>query len=172
LTSITIRPFDPEEWSLFRDFRLNALKATPGVFATSYAEAATRSTQEWRSAIEGPGHQVFGLFDDDQLIGITAAVTSRDDPSGQTAMFAMSFVLSEYRHRGLSRLCYDERLAWVQARPHFRRVIVSHRASNEASRRIIVRYGFVLTGRSPRIWPNGETEDELMYELLLHQSTP
>jgi hypothetical protein len=80
-----IRPFDPNEWRLFREFRLEALKAAPGVFATSYDEAAARSPQEWQDTIKGHAHQVFGLFDGQILIGITAVFTWRGDPSGQTA---------------------------------------------------------------------------------------
>jgi RimJ/RimL family protein N-acetyltransferase len=164
---ITIRPFDPNEWPLFKEFRLQALKAAPGVFATSYEEAAARSPQEWQETIRGSAHQTFGLFDGERLIGITAAFTWRDDPSGQTAILAMSFILPEYRGRGLSRLFYEARLNWIRAQPQFRRVIVSHRASNEVSRRANQRYGFVVTGRTQHQWPDGETEDEIMYELSI-----
>jgi len=57
----------------------------------------------------------------------------------------MSFIAPAYRGRGLSRLLYDARLAWIKARPRFKRVILSHAVSNEASRRAHRRYGFVLT---------------------------
>ena len=167
MDSITIRPFDPNEWPLFKEFRLQALEAAPGVFATSYEEAAARSPQEWQATINGHDHEVFGLFDGESLIGITAVFTSRDDPSGQTAILAMSFILPEYRGRGLSRLFYEVRIEWIRRQPQFKRVIVSHRASNEASRRANQHYGFVATGRKPHVWPDGETEDEITYELVI-----
>lgn len=167
MNSISIRAFDAAEWALFREFRLEALKAAPGVFATSYEEAAARSPQEWQATIKGSAHQVFGLFDGERLIGITAVLTWRDDPSGQTAMLAMSFILPEYRGRGLSRLFYEARLDWIRAQPRFKRIIVSHRASNEATRRANQRHGFVLTSRVERIWPDGESEEEIAYELLI-----
>jgi RimJ/RimL family protein N-acetyltransferase len=152
---------------IFKEFRLQALKVAPGVFATSYEEAVTRSPEQWQTTIRGPVHQVFGLFDDERLIGITAVFTSRDDPSGETAELAMSFILPEYRGQGLSRLLYETRLDWIRAQPQFRRVIVSHRASNEASRRANQRYGFLPIGRSTRKWPDGKSEDEIFYQLLI-----
>ena len=59
---------------------------------------------------------MFGLFDGDCLIGITAAFALAEDPAAQTAIFGMSFILPEYRGRGLSRLLYEARLEWTRAR--------------------------------------------------------
>ena len=39
MPSFRIRPFEPNDWLIFKEFRLQALKAAPGVFATSYAAA-------------------------------------------------------------------------------------------------------------------------------------
>ena len=137
MNSVIIRALDPAEWAVFRDFRLQALRAAPGVFITSYDEALVRTPEEWQDTIKGPAHQVFGLFDGELLIGITAAFTSCEDPSGETALLAMSFILPKYRGSGLSRLLYEARLDWIRTNPHFKRVVVSHRLSNEVSRRAI-----------------------------------
>lgn len=167
---VMIRPLDPAEWETFRDFRLAALKAAPGVFATAYADAVARTSAMWQANIRGPAHQVFGLFEDNRLIGITAVFADTDDPSGATAALAMSFILPAYGGRGLSRQFYETRLGWVRDRPQFRRVIVSHRASNEASRRANQLFGFVETHRTPRAWPDGTCEDEVSYELTIDRA--
>jgi RimJ/RimL family protein N-acetyltransferase len=99
------------------------------------------------------------------MIGITAAFTWGEDR--ETALLAMSFIVPDYRRRGLSRMLYDARLAWIRQQPQFKRIIVSHRASNQASARAIQRYGFVPTGRSLRNWPDGSSEDEIQYELRI-----
>ena len=167
MTSISVRPLDRSEWLAFKDLRLLALRDTPGVFALSYEQEAKRSPEEWQETIQGPSHQVFGLFDSQRLIGITASFTWQGDPSGETAVLAMSFIRPEYRGHGLSRLLYDARLDWIRRQPQFKRVVVSHRASNEASRRANQRHLFHLTGRSQRTWPDGATEDEIWYELRI-----
>jgi RimJ/RimL family protein N-acetyltransferase len=165
MSSVIIRALDPSEWTAFRDFRLQALRTAPGVFATSYEEALAATPEEWQGTVKGPAHQVFGLFDGECLIGITAVFTWREDPSGKTAILAMSFILPEYRGRGLSRLFYEARLDWIRTHPQFKRVVVSHRLSNEVSRRAIQRYGFRPTGHASRTWPDGVSEDEAWYEL-------
>lgn len=115
----------------------------------------------------GSDHQAFGLFDGEQFIGITAVFTDRGDASGATAHLAMSFIKPEYRGKGFSRMLYGARLEWVAAHPKFNKIVVSHRASNEASRRANQRYGFMPTGSEPHLWPDGETEDQVFYEKRL-----
>jgi RimJ/RimL family protein N-acetyltransferase len=167
MNSIIIRALECSEWVAFRDFRLQALAAHPGVFGAAYATEVTKKPEEWQSTVGGPANQAFGLFDLERLIGITAAFAWREDPSGNTAVLAMSFILPEYRGRGLSRLLYETRLDWIRSRPQFTRIVVSHRASNEASRRAIERHGFRVTHRAPRVWPDGTTEDQIFYELSI-----
>jgi RimJ/RimL family protein N-acetyltransferase len=164
---VEIRPLDRSQWESFRELRLHALKTEPGLFASSYASEVTKSPEGWQETIHAADHQAFGLFAHERLIGITAAFTSRDDPSGETALLAMSFILPEYRGRGLSHLFYDARLGWIRAQPKFRRVIVSHRLCNEASRKANQRHGFVVSRRAAKRWPDGVIEDEIFYQLVI-----
>ena len=165
-----MRALDRSEWRIFKSLRLHALQTEPGVFAASYGAEAAYGEHRWRETVQGPGHQVFGLFDDQKLIGITAAFTWREDPCGETAILAMSFLLPEYRGRGLSRLLYDARLDWIRAQPQFKRVVVSHRDSNEISRRANQKYGFSVFQRAARQWPDGQVADEIFYELKIPRS--
>jgi RimJ/RimL family protein N-acetyltransferase len=122
---------------------------------------------EWRARLTGPGKCVFGLFADTELIGITGIITSADDPSGATAELGLSYLLPQYRSRGFSSLLFEARLCWATAQPQFTLVRVSHRDSNQASRRAIERHGFVLVRRAPRLWHDGSLEDEVFYQLSL-----
>jgi len=132
-----------------------ALESAPGMFATSYDEASARSPEAWQQTIAGPNHQVFGLFDGAQLIGITGVFGGRDESSDDAAFLVMSFML------------YQACLDWIRVRGKFKRAVAAMRASNEASQRACRRLGFTYIGREPRTWPDGITEDELIYELQL-----
>src|SRR5262249_8965565 len=101
---ISIRPLRRSDWKRFREFRLAALQASPGVFTSSYEQELAYQPAHWQRTITGDDHQAFGLFDNRELIGITAVFTDRNDPSGQTAHLAMSFIKAEYRGQGLSRM--------------------------------------------------------------------
>jgi GNAT superfamily N-acetyltransferase len=162
---MNIRPLLPSEWKMFRDLRLHALKSEPGVFESTYAQAATRSEADWRALLAPEKQQIFGLFNGDKLIGISAVFTSRNDEA--TAQLVMHFILPEYRGKKLSRLFYEAGLDWARSRKIFRRVIVAARASNTPSLGAMTAAGFQPTHRETQTWPDGATEDEIWYELRL-----
>jgi len=166
--TITTRPFRPDEWERFRDFRLAALQESPGLFFNPHAKEAAFPDEHWRQTLENPGHQVFGVFDGEALIGLTAAFTDEGDPSGATALVAMGYVAPGHRGRGISHLFHKATLDWIISQPQFRRAVVSHRASNTASRAGILAAGFVETARTgPWDWPDGTQDDDIAYEYLI-----
>ena len=165
--SVIVRRLSSEDWKPFRDLRLHALATEPGLFCSTYASEAENTEDDWRELLGGDDRRIFGLFDGERLVGITAAFTWREDPTRETAVLAMSFIAPEYRGAGLARLLYEARLEWIRSVRRFRKVVVSHRASNEPSRRANQRHGFVLVDRAPRTWPDGTTDDELIYALEL-----
>jgi RimJ/RimL family protein N-acetyltransferase len=169
MSSIRIRPLRASEWSAFKDFRLAALKSAPGMFATSFETASVRSPEEWQEIIAGPRHQVFGLFDGAALIGITGVFGGREASNKEAAFLVMSFIMPEYRRRGLSSMFYQARLDWIRMRDEFKRVLAAVRASNDASQRACRNFGFACIGRSPRTWSDGTTEDEMVYELRVKE---
>ena len=167
MDALIVRALAVAEWDAFRNLRLVALKDAPGVFATSYAEAAKRAPETWQSLVSGPANQIFGLFDGEHLVGITGAFAWPDDALGETATLVMSYIVPAYRGRGLSGLLYTAALDWTRAHPRFKRVIVAMRASNTASRRACERQGFAVIQRMLRNWPDATREDEVVYELRL-----
>lgn len=168
MANIHIRPLNPSEWQLLREFRLAAVKATPGVFFKSYEEESTYPPEKWQENIQGHSHQVFGLFDDSKLIGITGVFPYlEEDPSGATAILGMSAILPEYRGKGFSKLLYQARLDWLRTKPQFKRVLVHHRASNKVSGEANKHFGFVRIGTALQRWPDGTEEEEIIYELKL-----
>lgn len=162
-----VRPLAPDEWESFKEIRLFALQTEPGYFSSSFNSERSRSDEEWRQRIQSPTRQAFGLFDIERLVGITAVFASRDDDKGETALLGMSFILPEYRNRGLSKLLYESRFQWVRDRPRFKHVEVSHRISNMPSRRAIEREGFKFIRYSNTQWPDGTEEAEAQYRFDL-----
>jgi RimJ/RimL family protein N-acetyltransferase len=164
---VTMRPLERSDWRALKELRLLALRTEPGVFFSSHEREVAASDEVWQNLAAGEGVQIFGAFEGAVLVGITGVFTHRDDPTGATAALGMTYLRPEYRGRGLSALFYETRLRWIREQPRFTRVAVSHRSSNEASRRAIRRAQFIPVGASSRTWPDGGVEDEVTYELHL-----
>lgn len=150
-----IRALGVADMVAFREMRLRALREHTGFFGVHPDEAAASPDSYWQETLDGRGKQVFGLFDGARMIGITAVFTDREDPSGETAFLAMSYIGPEYRGRKLSRLLYQARIDWAKAQPQFKQIAVSHRADNESSRRAHQAFGFEYVGSKEKRWPDG-----------------
>ena len=161
-----VRRLGPEDLDANREIRLEALAEFPGNYFTSLAEAQARTEEDWRAMLADPKMAIFGLYDGEALAGLTAIYIADEDPSGRTAGFAMSYIRPAWRGRGHAATLHKARLDWARAN-RMTRVIVSHRASNEPSRRAIERSGFTRTGATPYRWPDGVEEDNVEYEMRL-----
>ncbi len=165
---VALRELEREDWSRLRELRLHALRTEPGLFFSSFGQEVVHPDEHWIELASGDDkHQLFGLFDGEKLAGMSGVFVDRDDPTGRSAALGMSYILPEYRGRGLASRFYEARLAWARARPNFLRAVVGHRLSNEPSRRTILRFGFTLTETKPYSWPDGTYENHVGYELRL-----
>lgn len=164
--SVTLRPLRPDEWEQFRALRLRALATDPGNFFRTAAEERERPVEHWREMLESDDGAVFGLFDREALIGITAVYIDRAIAARDTAGLGMTWLEPAYRGRGLSAAIYATRIAWARSKG-LARIAVSHRDGNEPSRRAMLAHCFRPTGRTAHLWPDGATVDNIAYELRL-----
>lgn len=165
--NITIRPMTPEEWESLRAMRLKAVRMHTGYFMGDPEATENYPATYWQEVLDGNGKRIFGLFDDERIIGITAIFTYRKDPSGLTGDMAYTFIEPEYRGRGLVDLFYKSRIEWALEHTNFTKIVTAHREGNEPSRKAIMRNGFQHVGTQTETWPDGTQETEHRYELDL-----
>jgi len=165
--SISIRQLTENDWRLFSEVRLNALQSDPSVFGSNYESESKFTENDWRSRLQSDDSAIFMIFDDEKPIGMTGVSVFRDDPTSRTAIFWGSWLAPAFRRKGISKLMYETRIEWAKAHPGIERIIVSHRASNVASKFANQKHGFVFTGKDERKWVDGKVEDDLHYELKL-----
>lgn len=165
MDEVVVRPFDAEEWPLYRAIRLHALASDPRLFSSSWAIEVERSDARWQESLRDPDVGIFGVFHDGAVIGMTGVAVERDDPT--VAALWGSWLDPAWRGRGLSARMYEARLAWARAHPGIRRATVAHRVGNVSSERANQKHGFVFTHEADRLWRDGITEPEVCYSLSL-----
>ena len=101
---IYIRPLTPDDWESFRVIRIRAVNMHTGYVLVRPGKTEKQTPDYWKGMLDGQGKQVFGLFDKDKLIGITAVFTWHEDPTGKTGIMAMIFIEPEYRGKRYSSL--------------------------------------------------------------------
>lgn len=142
MSAIIIRQLTPADWEEFRALRLKAITEHPEFFVTDVPQEQNAPPAYWQDMLDGHGKALFGLFDHHTMIGMAGAFPSRHEPAGQTAYLGMDFIHPDYRGRHLAHLFYTARLDWLKVQEKYVRVLVSHRAGNDASRRAIEHFGF------------------------------
>jgi RimJ/RimL family protein N-acetyltransferase len=165
--NISIRPLKPADMQAFKAIRLKALQAHKNVYLGKYEDAITRPDFEWLEMLDQKGKCIFGLYDVDKMIGLTAVFTWKEDPKGETGVLAMSYIEPEYRKLGLSRHFYEARIHWALQHLPWKKLVVGHREGNEASRRAMIGNGFKFTNKKKILWPDGIEDWEYNYELDL-----
>ena len=168
--SISIRQLNESDWSKLARIRLKALKTDPKVFGSNYESESKFTESDWRSRLQSKDSAVFMVFDGEKPIGMTGVSVWREDLTNRTAIFWGSWLEPDYRRKGLSKLMYRARFDWVKKYPIIERIIVSHRASNVASKYANQKHGFVFTRTHEKLWADGETEDEVCYELKISEN--
>jgi RimJ/RimL family protein N-acetyltransferase len=164
---VSIRQLNENDWRVFSEVRLRALQTDPKVFGSNYGLESKFDEEDWRGRLRQENAAIFMLFDDDAPIGMTGVSVFRDDATGRTAILWGSWLEPRFRGKGLSKLIYQTRIDWAKAHPTIEKIIVSHRASNVASKYANQKHGFVFTGTNDKVWPDGVTEDEICYELKI-----
>jgi RimJ/RimL family protein N-acetyltransferase len=166
MNDFVIRQLTPSDWQAFKAVRLKALKDHPAVYTSNYAEDSVKPDAYWISMLDGKNEAVFGIDDQDRLIGLAGIFPSRHEPAGKVAFLGMDYIDANYRGRGLSRLLYQARIDWAKKQDKFVRLIIAHAKGNEASRRANQAFGFTYTHTEMTQFGAGIVE-ELKYELRL-----
>jgi RimJ/RimL family protein N-acetyltransferase len=164
---IYIRLLNPDDWQEYRQLRLHAIKTEPHFYSVDPREENQRNEEGWKNILADTQRAIFGLYDGNNLTGMTSVFIRKEDQETGTAWFGGTFIMPEYRGRGLAHMLYKARLDWAVNHPSLKQLKLSHRKNNVVSRNAHRKYGFQLTGVMQRQWSDGQTDDEEFYVLEL-----
>jgi len=156
-----IRQLKESEAVLYKTMRLEAIQTEASMFRISTTPENELTDLEWQERIKYP-RIVFILFKNEKPIGMTSMLLLND----QEASLGQSYIKKRFRGLGLSKLLYQIRMKYA-VKLHLKRLTVSHRKSNTASKAANQRIGFIYTHLETMNWLDGTTEDVLYYVLDL-----
>jgi len=162
--NFSIQQLKERDLELFKSSRLEALIKEPHLFGSTFERERAMSDEEWLTKLRDQSCAYFVLMSGDESVGLTGILTSRENPT--QAILIASYIREEHRRKGGSGFLYEARLDWARKKG-FSEVIVSHRASNESSKRANQKHGFEYTHSEPHTWNDGVVEDEIFYLLRL-----
>ena len=165
MNNITIRQLDVEDWEELRAIRLYGLKSDPESFGSYYEKEVNFKPEQWQAWLSRPYQAIYGLYSDEDIIGLTGIVPLDDTDACDTALLVMSFIKNEYRGHGYSRILFETRINWAQEHANkFKTLRVTHAEGNEASKRAILAFGFKKVEQKTVTWHDRDSKTLHIYE--------
>ena len=164
---IYLRPLTSDDWEGFRAIRIRAVNMHTGYVLVRPDKTEKQTSEYWKEMLDDKGKKVFGLFDKDKLIGITAVFTWSKDPTGKTGIMAMNFIEPEYRGKGYSNFLYEACISFAKKYFKWNKLTIGHRKGNEPSRKGMTNHGFQFKETEEIEWPDDTRDIEYRYELDL-----
>jgi GNAT superfamily N-acetyltransferase len=139
VTEPSVHRAAPDEWRVYREVRLAALRDSPGAFWTSLADASAVTEEAWRQRLADSG--CFVALVDGAPVGLAAGFREEDD----TAELISMWVQPSWRGRGVADLLVTAVTGWASAEG-FASVQLWVAVGNDAAERLYARHHFVRTG--------------------------
>lgn len=144
-SEFTIRRTDAEDLEAFRRIRLEALRAEPAAYASSYEDWVHLSDQEWRRRLQEP---VFVAFANGEPVGIMGLSRYTASKMAHRAKLVMVYVRESLRGTGLAAKLLDGIIACAREEGILQLELTVNAESLDALR-FYRREGFAEQGRIP-----------------------
>ena len=152
----TVRQLNENDGGAFKAIRLEALQVDGRYFGASYEEEAKLTSEQWRQRCRATeDHCIFGLLNNDKLIGVLEATKWPGDKEGKTVLWGAAYVNQNYREKGAATPLYVARLAWSKQRAQFNAAVFFIREGNRRSKEIHEKQGAIHTHDEPKRWADG-----------------
>jgi RimJ/RimL family protein N-acetyltransferase len=149
---ITIRALGGADAAEYRAFRLEALRATPTAFTSTYAEDVDQPL-EWTvnrlTGVGRPDDVTVGAFDGDQLVGIAGmTIEPRRQVRHKAILFGMA-VAPAASGQGVGRTLVTRIVELAKATNGLRQIVLTVSEGNVVAERLYRSCGFEQWGREP-----------------------
>jgi len=155
MTTVVLRDVGADDWQVWRDTRLRALRDSPTAFGSTYAREVALTETDFRARLAPESAAVLAMADGDP-VGMGAGFQDRD---GWLLVVAM-WVEPAWRGHGIGVRVLDRLVGW--AREHGLRVHLDVTVGNHGARRLYEQAGFVATGETKPLRPGSPYLTERM----------
>ncbi len=158
----------PDEWPLYKQIRLEALKEEPQAFGSRYEDNLLRPNSFWRSRLEEAqvGEKSWLLFArvDGRIAGIIGAYCEEEN---DVVDIISVYVAKSARGQGVGAALMEAILAEVAKKSLFRKARLMVNADQAAALGMYRRFGFQVVGEETNVLGDGKQHMEYVMEKVL-----
>jgi GNAT superfamily N-acetyltransferase len=157
---LNIRQIAPDDWRVYRDIRLAALREAPYAFGSTFEAEVGAAEERWRRAVTDRARFVAEI--DGRVVGtVGAGAGELPDTAALTALW----VEPGFRGQGVGAALVGAVIGWANGQ-RYETVLLWVTEANQHAERLYERLGFIRTGRVTEV-RQGEPalENEMSREL-------
>ena len=159
MTEVEILEIGPDEWEVFRDLRLRALREAPRAFSSRYEDWARAPEERWRDRLSNVPFNVAARLEG-EVVGMASGVYDGDEQAELISMW----VAPEARGSGVLQALVDAVVEWARAANRTTYLMV--RSDNARAMSAYLRAGFVDLGLPPDRDPDQPPENRMVHQLM------
>lgn len=137
-----------EDWAIYRELRLEALKAAPQAFGAALEDEEARDDQSWRQLLSGE-RAFFGGFIGEDLLGSVNFLQEQGEKVRHKSWLLGMYVSERARGTGLALALIEALIAHARAQKAGQ-VQLGVGVYNEPAQRLYRKAGFEIYGTEPR----------------------
>lgn len=150
---MNIRQLTTDDWSLYKQVRLKALKECPEAFGSSYEEEAEYSENQFKEMLAQ--NDLFGVFEGEALIAMAGYFTLKGLKTKHRGFLFGLYVEPQFRNQSVaSKLLLD---LLRHAKSKMSQIHLSVVTTNEAALKLYKKHGFEIYGTEPHSLKIGES---------------
>jgi ribosomal protein S18 acetylase RimI-like enzyme len=147
-----IRQLQEQDWTIWKDIRLEALKLHPKAFGSSYEEESLWTDESFKQNLVK--NDIFGAFINYKLIGVAGFFIYGPQKLKHRGMLFTLYVRQENRGQGIA----DQLLETViqHARTRVLQLLCTANAENASALKLYKKHGFQIFRTEPRATKVGD----------------
>jgi len=161
--SLKVRNFEPDEWRVYKDLRLQALAESPDAFGSTFAKEVQRSDEEWAYRLASGARSAWDLpliaMLDACPIGLAWGKIEASEPA--VANLYQVWVHPNYRGHGAGQLLLEAVIEWAKSR-HAAALELDVTLGYTPAARLYYRNGFRPVGEPVSLRPGAELLEQKM----------
>jgi ribosomal protein S18 acetylase RimI-like enzyme len=141
-----IKILEPKDAVIYKEIRLEALKAHPEAFSSSYDEEKDNPLENFESRLKYGYFFTFGAFAENSLIGVVTLILETKTKTKHRANIVAMYVYPEKRKSGIGKGLMSEAIKKAKEIVGIEQIYLTVTSSNEPAKKLYQSLGFKTYG--------------------------
>ncbi|MGH7245321.1 MAG: GNAT family N-acetyltransferase [Candidatus Levyibacteriota bacterium] len=165
---IAIEKIKPDEWSIYKEMRLEMTKNAPQAYGEAYEDIVELTDKKWMERVSRSTSTIFVAIVDKRPAGMTGVYYPEGAKLSHVAQIWGVYVRETYRGLGLGKLLLEKIEEEIKTNTHITKIKLEVTSTQDAAKALYAKMGYEETGiLRKEIKVGNEYFDEILMEKMI-----